>query len=288
MLIYCDIAAGPYESLYSQLNEALAANANQHSSVIAKASSNLKSCEEHLEKLRILAEQNSFDSNADEINFFKKIKPCFFAQWIYWREIFQIESRRPLGSPIEIENYLRRHNQNFYYFFIDHMEFIFYLRQGLSFHDEIYFLRKNQDLDEWLCHYIFSFDRSFSTSRDELVSRVIAYEQLQEYLKEEIEKIKNGSTKVIKDVNSICMLQWTASKASLVELIYALQSGGAYNNGNAGVKQIAGCFEKLFQVELGNYFNTFSEIRLRKKNRTSFLDHIKEKLILRMDEADER
>jgi hypothetical protein len=40
-------------------------------------------------------------------------------------------------------------------------------------------------------------------------------------------------------------------------------------------------------VELGNYYNSFQEMRLRKKSRTTFLDQLTEKLVQRMNEADE-
>ena len=41
-------------------------------------------------------------------------------------------------------------------------------------------------------------------------------------------------------------------------------------------------------MDLGNYYNVFNEIRLRKKNRTSLLDHMREKIIQKMDALDER
>jgi hypothetical protein len=91
-----------------------------------------------------------------------------------------------------------------------------------------------------------------------------------------------------KEVASLMPFQWTGSKAALIELIYALQSGGVLNNGMASIKEIAENFEKIFQVELGNYYHCFNEIRLRKKNRTALLDHLREKVLQKMDGLDER
>jgi hypothetical protein len=82
--------------------------------------------------------------------------------------------------------------------------------------------------------------------------------------------------------------QWTASKADLIELIYSLQSGGVLNNGKTGIKETAETFQRLFQVDLGNYYNVFNEIRLRKKNRTSLLDLLREKVLQKMDSLDEK
>ncbi|MGC4038720.1 MAG: RteC domain-containing protein [Chitinophagaceae bacterium] len=82
-------------------------------------------------------------------------------------------------------------------------------------------------------------------------------------------------------------LQWTGSKANLIELLYGLQITGVLNQSTATIKDIAGTFEKFFGVELGNVYNTFQEMRLRKKSRLPFLDLMKERLLQKMDEMDE-
>jgi hypothetical protein len=87
--------------------------------------------------------------------------------------------------------------------------------------------------------------------------------------------------------SSLPSFQWTGSKAALTELIYALQSGGVLNHGPTPIKEIAEKMEKIFQVELGNYYHCFNEIRLRKKNRTALLDHLREKVLEKMDGMDE-
>lgn len=82
-------------------------------------------------------------------------------------------------------------------------------------------------------------------------------------------------------------LHWTGSKASLIELVYALQCGGVFNNGNADLKQIATYFEQAFDVELGNYYRVFQDFRIRKNSRTQFIDELKKVLEKRMDDTDE-
>jgi hypothetical protein len=66
-----------------------------------------------------------------------------------------------------------------------------------------------------------------------------------------------------------------------------LQGSGVLNNATADIRQLTAFFESVFQVELGNVYNVFNEMRIRKKNRSSFLDLLKDRLIQRMDEADE-
>jgi hypothetical protein len=82
------------------------------------------------------------------------------------------------------------------------------------------------------------------------------------------------------------LLQWTDSKVALVEFIYALYAGKCFNNGNTSLKDIAFCCETLFNIEIGDFYRIFLEIRNRKKSRTQFLDKLKDKIIKMMDELD--
>ncbi len=81
-------------------------------------------------------------------------------------------------------------------------------------------------------------------------------------------------------------LIWTAPKVALVELLYALQEYGVFNNTKLEVKKLADYFEKIFQTDLRNVYKSYEDIRLRKKNRTPFLDALKSSLLRRMDEDD--
>jgi hypothetical protein len=81
--------------------------------------------------------------------------------------------------------------------------------------------------------------------------------------------------------------QWTGSKVALIELLYALHTEGVFNHGNADLKEVANIFEAAFNVDLGQYHRTFLEIRARKSERAKFLSSLKEKLLVRMEEADE-
>lgn len=78
-------------------------------------------------------------------------------------------------------------------------------------------------------------------------------------------------------------LYWTESKTALIELVYALHAQGAVDNGKADIKDIAAVFEHLFGVELGDYYRTFLEIRVRKTGRTKFIDSLRNSLIKRME-----
>jgi len=108
----------------------------------------------------------------------------------------------------------------------------------------------------------------------------MAYDRLIEYLQQEIEEIenRNGMESMMQTNQINSKLFWTGSKTNLIELIYALQSRGTINSGTADIKEIALMCEQVFNIELGNYYHTFIEIRSRKSNRTKLLDNLKESL----------
>lgn len=83
-------------------------------------------------------------------------------------------------------------------------------------------------------------------------------------------------------------MNWTGSKTSLVELIYALYHQSVFDNGNADVKRIMKSFEVAFNIDLGDFYHTFLEIKSRKINRTKFLDTLRDNLMQKMDERDEK
>jgi len=71
-------------------------------------------------------------------------------------------------------------------------------------------------------------------------------------------------------------------------LIYALCAQGILNNGNVDVKIIAKTFERTFNIDLGDFYHTFLELKARKINQTKFLDSLREALVRKMDEQYER
>lgn len=130
----------------------------------------------------------------------------------------------------------------------------------------------------------FNADSRWCTAQDYIHSYVLAYGDVRRYLQKGLEIAVTDPATAGK---TSPVITWTASKAAFVELLYALQSSGVFNHGVSDIKQLATRFERHFIISLGNYYHVFQEIRIRKK-LTSFLDGLKEKLIRRMDDADEQ
>ncbi|WP_163517961.1 RteC domain-containing protein [Gelidibacter japonicus] len=143
------------------------------------------------------------------------------------------------------------------------------------------FLGRNKKVRLNIETYHFFTDHKFSTSHDNTVATIIAYEQLISKLQADINTLTPQTmevTSATKAFQNHQKLNWTGTKTDLTELIYALHSSGAINNGNVDIKDIALSLQDTFNIELGNYYHSFTEIRTRKINQTKFLDKLKESL----------
>ena len=154
--------------------------------------------------------------------------------------------------------------------------------------DEQYFIRGNRDLRLPLESFHFLIDDQFSTCHDGTVSTIMAYDMLIVYLKKEIDDLNiNLETQKSIAMEKPSKLFWTGSKTDLIELIYALHASQSINGGTVDIKEMASHFEHFYNIDLGNYYHTFIEIRSRKTTRTRFLEKLIDALQHRMDSLDE-
>ncbi len=221
-----------------------------------------------------------FKDQQEEIYFFKHQKPALVSKLIYYNAVYKIETKKPYGEK-QIKKFLNKELSKLKKFFDNNIDFYKYYRSNNSFLDENFFMRGNHDIRLWLDTYYFEADHRFCTSHDYKVAKILANDMIQAYLEDQL---NNNHKKTFNNSS----LNWTGSKTALTELIYALYEQGVFNNGNADIKLIAKTFESAFNIDLGDFYHTFMELKARKINRTKFLDSLCEALIKKMDEQDER
>lgn len=238
-------------------------------------------------QLRKYILDHPFDDLQSEIQFFKVFKPRFYAYYIYYSKVYQLEVLRPISNSEEEVTYFHEELKNLAEYFNRHRSFYEYMRMGSEFLDDKYFVRGLFNISQFIDTYNLDADPGFSSSHDYKVARILANRMLSDYVKKEIDALKKNSLTAPESFTDKESLTWTASKAALIELIYACQSLGTFNNGDVDIKDIADMFQRIFNVNLGNLYRTFQEIRIRKKGRTFFLDQLKDELIKRMDLSDE-
>lgn len=277
-----------YQKFISEFETHLEALESRTDDVLFKAENGISRTEKYIKSLRKKVVEIGFKSKEEEICFFKHIKPQIFSKLIYYVKLFNIESKRPRGSSKFQIKYLNEHINKLQVYFNDNLEFYHYYRRGATTPDAEYFTRGKSDLRLPTESYHFFIDDQFATSQDSSVAMIMAYDMLIVYLKQEIEKLEFKNLvnhNVMKNTTS--KLFWTGNKTELIELIYALHSSGTINSGTADIKELATMFEQLFNIQLGNYYHTFIEIRARKSSKTKFLDKLTDSLNRRFEDSDE-
>ncbi|WP_369417915.1 RteC domain-containing protein [Flavobacterium dauae] len=189
----------------------------------------------------------------------------------------RLNRKKPHGSYKLIKKYLSNEQIRLKKYFDNNLEFYKYCRTNSTYMDQKYFVRGKHDIKLSLDTYFFESDHNFSTSHDYKVAKILANDLIQVYLEDRLSHLQKRS-KPINHSN----LNWTASKTVLIELIYALHSQGVFENGN--VKHIAKYFDSVFNIELGDFYHTFMEIKSRKINRTKFIDTLKLSLVRKIEE----
>ncbi|MBR9855889.1 MAG: tetracycline regulation of excision, RteC, partial [Algicola sp.] len=203
-------------------------------------------------------------------------------------KLFSIESKRPRGKDVAQIKYFQQQIDKLQTFFNDNLEFYNYYRRGAMSMDEQYFVRGNRDLRMPLESFHFLIDDEFSTCQDGTVATIMAYDMLIVYLRKEVDDLNNNMEPTKNTpMEKPSKLFWTGGKTELIELLYALHTSKCINGGTVDIKELASHFEYFYNVDLGNYYHTFIDIRSRKSSRTRFLDRLIELLNQRMESLEE-
>lgn len=274
------------DQLYNRLTEGLQRIALESENPLQRAERSCRLVEAILEELKAFIKAHAFPDTQAEITFFKEIKPRFLKELFYFVELFYLEAFRPVGSRKKRREYLQRALDRVAVCFDRYQLLYTYYRMDQSHLDHLFFLREAGNTPLWP-DSTQELDPGFSTLHSHQLARLQACEALRDYLHGQLQQLDEGPALPQASGKRPARLTWTASKASLIELAYALRSRGAVNFGQGEVKEVISGLEQLFGIQLGNFYRVYQGMRIRKKSRTPFLDHLKESLEQRMDEADE-
>jgi len=248
--------------------------------------------EKAFEKLKSFISTYSFKDDDEEIHFFKETKPQLFSQLVYHNKIYNIEMRMPTGSINDRKMYLERIQNRIKYFFDINLDFYQYYRSGSTHLDRIYFLRGKPDIQLLLESFYFERDANFSTCYDFKVTKILANEMLSVYINSKLSELERPYSHSNFENNTFfpkVKITWTGKKAELTEQIYAWIEAESFNHGNVNIKELVNYIESVFNIDLGNFYHIFLEMRERKgDSRTIYLDKLVKLLNDRMNEADKK
>jgi len=229
----------------------------------------------------------TFNNETEEIQFFKETKPQISSKLLYYNCIRNFETSRPIGSDSVQKAFTLQQLDLLKGSFDNNIDFYRYYRAHRTDLDKHYFLRSRPDIETYFDSFYFERDPKFSTGYDLKVATILANDMFSNYLNAELlsEDLPNAQQFDNTNIQKV-KAKWTGSKVALIELIYAFQTSGCINNGKSDLKKMTSYVQNLFDIDLGDVYRTFLEIRNRKGNRVQCLDDLREKLIARMDEVD--
>lgn len=260
------------EKLFKELETQLKTISAEQTGILSIAELSSASCEEALLKLKELVLKMKFKNESEEIYFFKKVKPKFTSKLYYFIMLFDLERRKVFKGLKEQQQYLENCHSEVDLYYQNNLEFVTYYRLDSTLLDDKYFVTNKINMHMAYSNGFFRYDKGFSTNRDSHIAEIIAKDMLSIYIIKELQKIYDEKNNSTASINST--LVWSDTKAALVLLIYALHSTRCFSNGKTELKEIAQVFSKLFNIELGDFYRTWAEIKL-KKEPTKFLDNLK-------------
>ncbi|MET3032978.1 RteC domain-containing protein [Flavobacterium johnsoniae] len=240
---------------------------------------------EVLQTVRQHVLEKGFEDEAEEIDFFRNIKPLILGKLIFYNKVFRIETICPVREGQVHQKFFMSHLQQLKAQFkecIFSTNFYRYYKSGRNDRDDEYFLRGKINYSDGLNSYVFEIDHRFSTYYDNKIARIIANELIYNYLTTKINP-EESSHSFPAGTESSKEIFWTDSKNALIELIYALYASGVVSHGKIGIRRISLVFQLLFRIPLGDVHHSFHRMKDRAGTRTSFLDHLKTSLEQYMD-----
>ncbi|CAA9197707.1 hypothetical protein FLACOL7796_01806 [Flavobacterium collinsii] len=231
--------------------------------------------------------KEGFKNQAEEIEFFRDIKPQILGRLIYYNKVFRIETVCPVKDGKMYQKFFMGQFQELKQEFKEYIcgsHFYRYYRSGRTDRDEEYFIRGKINYRDGLSSYVFEIDHQFSTYYDSKIARIIANELIYNYLITKINPDESAGS-LLQSPDATKDIFWTDSKNALIELIYALYASGVISHGKIGIRKITLVFQILFHIPLGDIHHSFHRMKDRAGTRTSFLDHLKLSLEQYMDKG---
>lgn len=197
---------------------------------------------QYLQQLRICVRENEFVDKQNEIIFFKKHKPYVYSRLKFYAKLYNFLINRPAGTIKSQQDFIDSEINRLQESNRRNIDFIKYYREGSELLDEFYFLRGKDKISLVSNTSHFYTDAEFSTSHDNAIAKIMAYDLLISHYSEELNNLRGLSYGIPNKLNTLSngeRLGWTASKTDLIELIYALQASGAIKSGSrSNIKNI--------------------------------------------------
>lgn len=230
-----------------------------------------------LTELKDFVIASGFESEQQEIDFFKNIKPQILGKLIFYNKVYRMEIACPVPDGKLLMQYFSSKLEQLKKTFKEYTvssDFYRYYRSNRTDMDNRFFRLGNIEFYSGLNSVAFEMDPHFSTYYDYKVSRIISDDLLYQYLLRRMDPDEQESLSELAAVAYAKDIYWTDSKNALIELVYALHATGAVSNGRVGISKLAMIFEMAFSIKLGDLHHSFHRMKDRSGSKTYFLDQL--------------
>lgn|GEM_PF-1290838 len=268
-----------YLDLMSRIEEVVFSEGTRYQKAIRK----YHICQQYNLELRPLVIGHLKAHPEDEIFLYKEIRPKIHAELLYWqyRSKWEFELSSLKGKALKrwaqhkaskLNSFLQRNRKLYSYYLLDRSE-----------KDKKYFCLRSESSAKSYFHP--DLDTESYNPNSICYAKFIATQRLLNYLAPFINSTNTAAP--IETDQAAPTIAWTGTKAQFIEWVYALQSSGSIQHGNVEVKTLFDVLGKTFGIDVTHYYGYFQRMRIRKKDRTPYLNLVTEFLIRRMDECDE-
>lgn len=271
--------------LLTQLTDGLAAIAGKKLPAEKRLSAALQLIRSLLKSLREQVLLHPFKGRPEEIHFFKHVKTRFLSAKIWELERYNLEQNKPAGTAERILVYYEKELDFIQRFFRQYAFMYQYYRSDAKELDELYFVR-GAEVPAVFIPEFGEPDPEFSTSGDYLFGKFKAYEQLQDYI---IQQLRKGSSAALTEQNGHRSkpFKWTGEVVNLIEMAHGVYLNEQVNNGEVGVVEFFEGLGEFFGVNLGVPKKGFDDLKKRKRlSKTHFTDRMRDALTKKMEDED--
>lgn len=180
-----------YQEYYHQLLAAIASHRVTGSTEMEQVEACFKSSLEYWGKVRQRVKERSFATPEEEIHFFKVIKPLFASRIEYYTWCYHTLLFMPAGDLVELKRFWKWELRKIQRFYESNKEFCDYIRDGASDKDAEYFIRSANTVAraKLPLGLIHDLEAEITSSHDQLVTLISAYDLYEIHILEEIEKL---------------------------------------------------------------------------------------------------
>ena len=135
------------ENLTNELDSVISKIEKEVPDVIRRCEHALMEIDEKIRQVKAMVTIHEFEDMAQEIYFFKEMKPKLIAKFIYYSKILDLESTKPTANLKTIKKHYETALMDMKYFYGQNLEFYNYYRRKATYLDHKYFVRHQYDLN---------------------------------------------------------------------------------------------------------------------------------------------